>query len=122
MKGSAKYGTPPNTETDLWIVKGIIKLFHIPPGVIDPTKGFPLRIHPPPNYHYERRGIRAIASVSVVITLIVLITGGRLLLRWKRRDLRWGPDDWVIIPAAVSGLLAEDSLGIGSIDALCRVR
>lgn len=43
-------------------------------------------------------------SSVIVIVLIVLITGGRLALRWKRRDLRWGPDDWAIIPAAVSEL------------------
>ena len=105
MTGSALYGTPPNNEEDLSIVKGIMKLFGIPPSALNPNRGIPLRIHPPPNYRYESRGANAIAAVSVVITLIILITGGRLLLRWKRHDLRWGPDDWVIIPAAVSSLL-----------------
>lgn len=33
---------------------------------------------------------------------MVLITGSRLVLRATRRDLRWGLDDWIIIPAAVS--------------------
>lgn len=105
MTGSALYGTPPNDENDLWIIKGLMRLFRIPPGTFDPTKGFPLRIHPPPDYRYETRGPRAIGAATAVIMLIIIITGGRLMLRWKRRDLRWGMDDWVIIPAAVSGLL-----------------
>lgn len=102
MTASAPFGKPPATDDDLLLIKGLIRLFQIPPGKLDPTKGFPIGGHPPPNYKFESRGLGLIVSAVVVIVLIILITGGRLALRWRRRDLRWGPDDWVIIPAAVS--------------------
>lgn len=102
MTTSAPFGSPPATDDDLWIVKGLIRLFQIPPGKLDPAKGFHLGVHPPPNYKFQNRGPGLIVSTVIVIVLITLITGGRLVLRWKRRDLRWGPDDWMIIPAAVS--------------------
>ena len=103
MTTSAPFGTPPATDDDLWLIQGLIRLFEIPPGKIDPAKGFPLGQRPP-NYKFEDRGSGLIVSAAFVIALIFLITGGRLALRWRRRDLRWGPDDWVIIPAAVSGI------------------
>ncbi len=35
------------------------------------------------------------------MVLVILITGTRLYLRFSRRDLRVGIDDYVIIPAAL---------------------
>ena len=105
MMTSALYGHPPKTEDDLWLVKGLMGLFQVPAGKLDPSKGFPLRVHPPPDYQLEDRCSREIASVSVVIVLVILITGNRLALRYFRRRLRWGPDDWVIIPATVGVFL-----------------
>lgn len=101
MTGSAFYGTPPATEDDLWIIIGIYRLVGLT-GKVDPTKGLPLLVPKPPNYVFESWGDRAIRTSAAVIVLMVLITGSRLVLRATRRDLRWGPDDWVIIPAAVS--------------------
>ncbi|MCJ1465364.1 hypothetical protein MMC07_003982 [Pseudocyphellaria aurata] len=105
MTTSAPFGSPPATDDDLWIVKGLIRLFRIPPGKLDPAEGFHLGVHPPPNYKFQSRGPGLIVSAVIVIVLITLITGGRLALRWRRRDLRWGPDDWMIIPAAMGSIL-----------------
>lgn len=101
MTGSAFYGTPPATEDDLWIIIGIYRFVGLT-GKVDPTKGIHLWAPKPPNYVFESWGDRAIRTSAAVIVLMVLITGSRLVLRATRRDLRWGPDDWVIIPAAVS--------------------
>lgn len=101
MTGSALFGTPPITEDDLWIVKGVYRFLGLT-GKVDPKKGLPLKAKKPPNYVFESWGDYAIRTSAALIVLMVLITGSRLLLRATRRDLRWGPDDWVIIPAAVS--------------------
>lgn len=101
MTTSAFYGTPPVTEDDLYIIKGIYRLVGLT-GRVDPKKGIPLKVKKPPNYVFESWGQRAIKTSAAIIVLMVLITGSRLVLRATRRDLRWGMDDWVIIPAAVS--------------------
>ena len=36
------------------------------------------------------------------MTLVVVIAGARLGLRYFRRDLKLGYDDWVIVPAALA--------------------
>lgn len=101
MTSSALYGTPPATEDDLFIIKGLYRLAGLA-GKFDPKKGLPLRAKKPPNYVFESWGDHAIRTATALIVLMVLITGFRLVLRATRRDLRWGLDDWVIIPAAVS--------------------
>lgn len=101
MTNSAFYGTPPATEEDLWIIEGVYRLVGLT-GKVDPKKGIPLRAKKPPNYVFESWGDHAIRTAAALIVLMVLITGSRLVLRATRRDLRWGLDDWSIIPAAVS--------------------
>lgn len=101
MTRSALYGTPPATEDDLWIVKGVYRVVGLT-GKVDPQKGLPLRAKKPPNYVFESWGDHAIRASAALIVLMVLMTGSRLVLRATRHDLRWGLDDWVIIPAAVS--------------------
>lgn len=101
MTTSALYGTPPVTEDDLWIIKGIYRFLGLT-GKVDPKKGLPLRAKKPPNYVFESWGDQAVRTSAALIVLMVLITGSRLVLRATRRDLRWGLDDWAIIPAAVS--------------------
>lgn len=101
MTTSALYGTPPVTEDDLWIIKGVYRFLGLT-GKVDPKKGIPLRAKKPPNYVFESWGDRAVRTAAALIVLMVLITGSRLVLRATRGDLRWGLDDWVIIPAAVS--------------------
>lgn len=71
------------------------------PSSTDPALGVPTRQHAPPNYRFETRGPGVIGGLVVAILLSFLITGTRLLLRSCRKDLRWGLDDWVIIPAGV---------------------
>ena len=44
---------------------------------------------------------RIIATMTVLMTLITLITGARLSLRLFRKDLKFGLDDWAIIVALI---------------------
>jgi hypothetical protein len=118
MTGSAIYGHPPNNRRDYLIVQGLFRLYGLP-SRLDPARGMPGKIPAPPNYRFETRGPGFIAGLSVAIVLSFLVTGARLLLRAVRKDLRWGLDDWAIIPAAVGssaswgGLLAEEGLTAG---------
>lgn len=100
MTGSALYGQPPSNPRDYAIVRGLLRAYGFPPSM-DPGRGIPTRQHAPPNYHFETRGPGVIGGLCVAILLAFLITGTRLLLRLLRKDLRWGLDDWVIIPAGV---------------------
>lgn len=103
MTGSALYGQPPNSERDYKIVRGLLFSYGFPEST-DPALGFPTNQHAPPGYHFETRGPGVIAGLVVAILLSFLITGTRLLLRACRKDLRWGLDDWVIVPAVVGPL------------------
>ncbi len=55
-----------------------------------------------------------IASTSVAMALVILITGARLGLRYFRRDLKVGYDDWVIVPAALA-TIAYMAIAIGMV-------
>ena len=100
MTDSALYGQPPNSERDYHIVRGLLFLYGFPSST-DPGLGVPTHQHAPPNYSFETRGPGVIGGLVVAILLSFIITGTRLLLRSCCKDLRWGLDDWVIIPAAV---------------------
>lgn len=100
MTGSALWGQPPNSERDYQIVRGLLFSYGFPSST-DPALGVPTKQHAPPHYRFESRGPGVIGGLVVAILLSFLITGTRLLLRGCCKDLRWGLDDWVIIPAAV---------------------
>lgn len=100
MTGSALYGQPPNDQKDYMIIQGLLVSYGFPEST-DPARGLPTRQHAPPNYRFETRGPGVIEGLVVALVLSFLITGTRLLLRAGRKDLRWGLDDWVIIPAGV---------------------
>lgn len=115
---SALIGQPPNTEEDYWIVKGILTRFGLPG---DPALGIAVPPVRPPDAHFENRGPRIIATNSVVIVLVILITGSRVLVRALHRGLKWGWDDWVIILASVSMYSArvengDDGLTMSDVD------
>lgn len=108
MTGSAIFGQPPSNSDDYWTIKGLMRLYQIPEGVINPANGFPAQLHAPPDYRFETQGPVMLAGICVALVVVLLITGTRLGLRAGRKDLRWGLDDWVIIPAAVGGLILTE--------------
>ena len=102
---SAYIGQPPNTQEDFYIVRGILRKFSIN---ADPSKGAHIPPTRPPNAPFETRGSQIVALNVVVITLIILITVVRLMIRALHRGLKWGWDDWTIILGVLSIL---DSCG-----------
>ena len=113
MAGSAVVGKPPETSDDYAIIVAIARLSGIPDGMLDPSKGLQLPLMRPASDHYPvsypTHAPNTIAAMSVAIFLLSLITGLRVGLRFFRKDLHWGWDDIVIIPAAVSDSLHYDS-------------
>lgn len=101
MAGSALIGQPPNNEDDWFIIRGLARRRNIPDAKFDPSKGYPWPVKRPPNPEYTSRGPGMLASMSVAIFLVVLITGSRIGLRIFRRDLKVGIDDYVVVPAAL---------------------
>lgn len=55
-----------------------------------------------------------IASTSVAMALVILITSARLWLRYFRRDLKVGMDDFFIVPAALA-TVAYLAIAIGMV-------
>ena len=97
---SALFGHPAANVNDWYIVKEFSYLTGIPNGALNPAHGFPFHAPPnPPAYH--SRGPSIIISACVTICLVLAITTLRLSLRYFRRDLRIGYDDFAIIPAAL---------------------
>lgn len=96
---SALIGTPPHTQEDYYIVLGIFRRFGFKG---DPAQGAKFPPARPVDDHYHSRGPGYIGEFSVLIFLTVFIVGSRLLIRALSRAVKWGWDDWLIIPAAVS--------------------
>lgn len=105
MVRSALVGQPPATDEDLWIVKGNLLLTGL--TKLDPHKGLmipPFR-PPPDKYHFQTRQPAIIAVSSVLIVVMLVITVARLLLRRLKKEMKFGPDDWLMIPALILALL-----------------
>ena len=114
MAPSALLGQPPGNQDDWDIIRGMAKWTGIPDDVLNPSHGFPLTVSRPVNSHYASRGPAMVASTVVAMVLMVLITGARLYLRYFRRDLKVGYDDFLIIPAALASF-AYMAIAIGQV-------
>lgn len=120
MVNSALIGRPPLTDSDYWIVKGNQLLSG--KTNLDPSKG--LKIPPlrpsPDQYRFESRGPAIMAVSSVVIVIMFSVTMARFMLRKFIKELRFGLDDWLMVPALVcylfpafGGVLGTDILDTG---------
>lgn len=111
MAGSAFVGQPPTTSDDTKIIISIARLSGIPTDMFDPSHGLPIPLMRPPTDHYPvdypTHAPSSIAAMCMAIVLIIIITGIRVGLRFFRKDLHWGWEDIVIIPAAVSPSLYQ---------------
>jgi hypothetical protein len=97
---SAYFNTPPATELDEQIVAGLLLLTGLTPNIKNPKNGVtipPLR--PTENYHFETKGPAVIIALSVCMVFLTLITFLRLGIRLFVHGVRFGADDWLIIPA-----------------------
>ena len=98
MSGSALVGEPPANQNDYYIIKGFYRGYDVP--AMNYSEGIPLLVAPPGAPHGQNRGPGIIASYSVLIFLIVAITSTRLALRYFKKTLKWGLDDYAIILGA----------------------
>lgn len=105
MATSAFLGQPPHTRDDWYIARALLRAI----GKVnaDPSKGYSVKpSRPPPGqYHFETRAPSLIAGCVVSIVVMVAATGARLMLRATRRNMKWGWDDWLIIPGVVGRLI-----------------
>ncbi|KAL1651895.1 hypothetical protein SLS58_000018 [Diplodia intermedia] len=101
--GSALIGSPPATENDFWIVKGMLRAVHLD-GKLDAEKGYSLLPKRPDDYQYEEKRAAIIAGMSVCIFVMVSVTVARLAVRLFRTGVRWGADDWMLIPGAIMAI------------------
>ena len=98
MSGSALVGEPPANQNDYYIIKGFYRGYNLP--VMNYSEGIPLLVAPPGASHGQNRGPGIIGSYSVLIFLLMAITSARLALRYFKKTLKWGPDDYAIILGA----------------------
>lgn len=104
---SALIGTPPNNRDDYLIARGcLLRAASIDPSLykLDPAKGamLPPRRPSPALYVPESRTVPTLVGGIVCTVLILAVTGCRLYVRSGNAKLRFGKDDWMIIPAVVS--------------------
>jgi len=87
---SALIGQPPNTTTDYYIAKYLLLVFG---KTTDPALGAFIPPERPANYVLEDRGPGILASMSVAIAVMIIVTGLRLGVRVFNRGLTAGWDD-----------------------------
>ncbi len=112
MSGSALVGNPPANQNDFYIVRGFYRSYNLP--FMNPEEGIPVLKAPPGAPHGQNRGPGIIGSYSVLIFLLVVITSTRLALRYFKKNLKWGPDDYAIILGA-SGACAWIAITIAMV-------
>lgn len=106
MSQSAFIGQPPNNENDYWAIKGMYRAAYSFDK--DPSKGYLFVPKKPDDYVYNDRQAGIIAGMIVAIAIMFLTTSLRLALRQFKAGVRWGIDDWVLIP----GVVCEDLISI----------
>jgi hypothetical protein len=97
---SAYFNTPPANELDRRIAAGLLLLTGLTPNIKDPKNGVtipPLR--PKENYHFETKGPGIVIALSLCMVFLTLVTFLRLGIRFFVHGVRFGADDWLIIPA-----------------------
>ncbi|KAG9189050.1 hypothetical protein G6011_05918 [Alternaria panax] len=97
---SAYFNTPPANELDEQIAAGLLLLTGLTPNIKDPKDGVTIPpFRPTENYHFETKGPVVIAALSVCMVALTVITFLRLGIRLFVHGVRFGADDWLIIPA-----------------------
>lgn len=100
MTASAFVGSPPATEDDLHIVKGVLRMYGL--ENFNASLGLSFSIQRPENPPIEKKVPEILTGMIIVILAIVLPTAARVIIRLRGARTRFGADDWAIICAAVS--------------------
>jgi hypothetical protein len=89
--------TPPGSEFERRIVKGILLYNGLNASEASIEKGVIMAPHMPEGYVFETKAPGIIAGLSIYIFAIACITGLRLGLRYFDPRLRWGLDDTLMV-------------------------
>ena len=93
-------GQPPANERDRLIIKGFLRGQGFPPNV---TGARGIRIGPVPNPKLtDSTSSTIVASSSVCIAVVLIITGIRIAGKFSSKKSRLGWDDWFMILATLS--------------------
>ncbi|KAG8668170.1 hypothetical protein FPOAC1_007546 [Fusarium poae] len=98
MSTSAFVGSPPATEDDLHIVKGVLRMYGL--ENFNASLGLTFSIQKPENPPVETKVPEILAGMVIVIVAIVVPTVARILIRSRGARTQFGADDWAIICAA----------------------
>ena len=104
---SALLGSPPNSDLDREIVRGLSADAYIPLDKLDVNQAFPVGPPRPQGYVYEDQTASLLAATSIALFFLISITVLRLIIRARHGRAKWGWDDTLVIPAAVSPLDAQ---------------
>lgn len=97
---SAFFNTPPANELDQQIAAGLLLLTGLTPDVEDPKNGVTIPpFRPTSTYNLQTKGPAIIVALSLCMVFITLVTFLRLGIRFFVHGVRFGADDWLIIPA-----------------------
>ena len=100
MSQSAFVGSPPATQDDERIVRGVLRMYGMANANV--SQGLFFSIQRPENPPDETKVPSILAGMIIVILAIVVPTVARVMIRLKGSRTQFGLDDWAIICAAVS--------------------
>ncbi|EQB48066.1 hypothetical protein CGLO_12762 [Colletotrichum gloeosporioides Cg-14] len=100
---SAKIGKPPNNTRDYNVIRGIYRQYGV--TTLDPALGYIFAAQEPANAVHESKQGAIIAGMVIVMLAIVVPTTGRLIVKWKGTQTKFGWDDWVIVAASILALV-----------------
>ncbi|KAH7183535.1 uncharacterized protein B0J16DRAFT_290130 [Fusarium flagelliforme] len=98
MSQSAFVGSPPATEDDERIVRGVLRMYGMANANV--SQGLFFSIQRPENPPDETKVPSILAGMIIVILAIVVPTVARIMIRLKGARTQFGLDDWAIICAA----------------------
>jgi hypothetical protein len=101
MSSSAFLGQPPANQDDFYIIKGMYKAANA--FNKDASKGYLFVPERPEDYEYNDKQAGIIIGLVAAIVIMLFTTSLRLFLRQFKTGVRWGADDWVLIPGVVWG-------------------
>ncbi|KAG9601512.1 hypothetical protein KCU77_g2802, partial [Aureobasidium melanogenum] len=100
MSHSAYLGQPPATENDFYLIKGMYRAAYA--FNKDSSKGYLFVPRKPADYEYNDKQASIIVGMVVAIVVMLSTTILRLALRHFKTGVRWGLDDWVLLPGVLA--------------------
>jgi hypothetical protein len=99
MSTSAFLGQPPANQDDFYTIKGMYRAAYA--FNKDASKGYLFVPKRPENYGYNDKQAAIIVGMVMAIVIMLSTTVLRLALRQFKTGVRWGADDWILIPGVV---------------------